>query len=198
MQIVLAILNLLFVFSKRSNFFSRISTENRQSLLSRLLYLADNWGGKDHGFGLAQCCQDLPLNCFPSNSTTFNFEFYSNDKDDKECSKKPNTIIRIHIEDVHMSDKTVSKLMEEIVAKYDIPTKYHCRIFNQLRLTKNFANYHNRLQCVQARLSALSIIGKCINIFAGHYFVTVFFLFSLLSSNVCSRNLLSTVVQWFH
>lgn len=160
MQIVLAILNLLFVFSKRSNFFSRISSEKRQSLLSRLLYLADNWGGKDNYFGLAQCCQDLPLSSYPSSSTSFNFEFYSNDKGDKENLKKPNTIVRIYIEDVHASDKSVSQLMEELVSKYEIPKKFHIRIFNQLRLTKNFANYQKRLQCVQARLSALSIIGN--------------------------------------
>ena len=41
MQVVLAVLNLLYVFSKRSNFISRISTEKRQALLTRLTYLAE-------------------------------------------------------------------------------------------------------------------------------------------------------------
>ena len=41
MQIVLAVLNLLYVFSKRSNFISRLSPEKKISLLSRLNHLAD-------------------------------------------------------------------------------------------------------------------------------------------------------------
>lgn len=41
LQIVLAVLNLLYVFSKRSNFISRLSPEKKLSLLSRLNHLAD-------------------------------------------------------------------------------------------------------------------------------------------------------------
>lgn len=97
MRIVLAILNLLFVFSKRSNFFSRISADKRQSLLLRLNYLAHNWGGKEQGFGLAQCCQDLPLSSYPSNATIFNYEFYSNENQNSSITTSssasgPNTI----------------------------------------------------------------------------------------------------------
>lgn len=179
MQIVLAILNLLFVFSKRSNFFSRISIDRRQSLMSRLYYLAENWGGKDQGFGLAQCCQDLPLSSYPSNATTFNFEFYLNNNnqqpsniesksksitskpmsDSTQTSQKSNNIVRIHIENVHQIDKPVSVLMAELVEQYQIPVEQQMQIFTQLRLTKNFTNYHTRLQCVQARINALSIMG---------------------------------------
>lgn len=158
MQIVLAILNLLFVFSKRSNFFSRISSDKRQALLSRLCYLAENWGGKDYGFGLAECCQDLPLSSYPTSATTLNFEFYSkNENDNRKC---PNSVVGIHIENVHLIDKPLSTLMEDIVEKYKVPAECHTQLFTHLRLTKNFANYQNRLYCVQARLNALSIIGK--------------------------------------
>lgn len=157
MQIVLAILNLLFVFSKRSNFFSRISTDKRQALLSRLCYLAENWGGKDYGFGLAECCQDLPLSSYPSSATTLNFEFYSNEKNN---TKGPSSLVGIHIENVHLISTPLSHLMEEIVEKYQVPAESHTQLFTHLRLTKNFANYQNRLYCVQARLNALSIIGK--------------------------------------
>lgn len=41
MQIVLAVLNLLYVFSKRSNFISRLNSERRQALILRLNYLAE-------------------------------------------------------------------------------------------------------------------------------------------------------------
>lgn len=41
MNVVLAVLNLLYMFSKRSNFITRLAHEKRQALLSRLLYLAE-------------------------------------------------------------------------------------------------------------------------------------------------------------
>lgn len=41
MQIVLSVLNLLYVFSKRSNFISRLNLERRQALILRLNYLAE-------------------------------------------------------------------------------------------------------------------------------------------------------------
>ncbi len=82
LNVVLGVLNLLYMFSKRSNFISRLASERRVSLLSRLTYLAEvghypclfelstinylfchfqSWGGKENGFGLAECCKDLPL-----------------------------------------------------------------------------------------------------------------------------------------
>lgn len=41
MQIVLAVLNLLYVFSKRSNFIARLSSDRRQLVIQRLSYLAE-------------------------------------------------------------------------------------------------------------------------------------------------------------
>lgn len=41
MNVVLEVLNLLYMFSKRSNFISRLKTEEKECLLSRLLYLAE-------------------------------------------------------------------------------------------------------------------------------------------------------------
>lgn len=159
---MLAVLNLLFVFSKRSNFFSRVSNDKRQALLTPLSFLAENWGGKEHGFGLADCCQNLPLSHFPPTATTFKFEFYSvGDKSSgKEYLKQANSVLTIQIDNVHEIDKPLSTLMEEIVEEYKVPSEYHTQIYTHLKLTKNFANFATRLQCVQARLNALSIIGE--------------------------------------
>ena len=41
MQIVLAVLNLLYAFSKRSNFISRLNSQAKQALIQRLNYLAE-------------------------------------------------------------------------------------------------------------------------------------------------------------
>merc|ERR1711936_840641 len=65
------------MFSKRSNFISRLSVDKRSGLLSRLTHLAASWGGKDNGFGLAKCCSDDAINTFPESATTLHFEFYS-------------------------------------------------------------------------------------------------------------------------
>ncbi|XP_010081609.1 PREDICTED: E3 ubiquitin-protein ligase HUWE1-like, partial [Pterocles gutturalis] len=61
MQVVLAVLNLLYVFSKRSNYITRLGSDKRSPLLSRLQHLAESWGGKENGFGLAECCRDLHM-----------------------------------------------------------------------------------------------------------------------------------------
>ncbi|KAL8595168.1 hypothetical protein ACOMHN_013841 [Nucella lapillus] len=46
MNVVLGVLNLLYVFSKRSNFITRMNPEKRQALIVRLTHLAESWGGK--------------------------------------------------------------------------------------------------------------------------------------------------------
>ena len=46
MTVVLAVLNLLYVFSKRSNFITRLANDKKQALIIRLTHLAESWGGK--------------------------------------------------------------------------------------------------------------------------------------------------------
>jgi uncharacterized membrane protein YqhA len=41
MNVVLGVLNLLYMFSKRSNFITRLNSDKRQALLSRLTHLAE-------------------------------------------------------------------------------------------------------------------------------------------------------------
>ncbi len=77
LDVVLAVLNLLYMFSKRSNFITRLAPEKRSGLLGRLMHLAASWGGKENGFGLAKCCSDDPVHTFPESATTLHFEFYA-------------------------------------------------------------------------------------------------------------------------
>lgn len=48
--------------------------------------------------------------------------------------------------------------MEELIATYNVPKEKQMLLFTHLRLAHYFSNYRKRLQCVQARLQALSII----------------------------------------
>lgn len=68
-------LDIVFLFF-RSNFITRLAVAPRKALLTRLINLAEPWGGKENGFGLAQCCQNLPLSV--SFSTQLVHESYGN------------------------------------------------------------------------------------------------------------------------
>ncbi|GFY42593.1 e3 ubiquitin-protein ligase HUWE1 [Trichonephila inaurata madagascariensis] len=122
MNVVLAVLNLLYVFSKRSNFITRLNADKRQTLLMRLLYLAESWGGKENGFGLAECCQNLPINLYPASASTLHFEYYAESGEEKTFKKTSNAIIAIHIDNVdQIPGKTPSQIMEELVEKFAVP-----------------------------------------------------------------------------
>lgn len=222
MQIVLSVLGLLFVFSKRSNFIGKLSVEKRQDLLTRLSYLAESWGGKENGFGLAECCRDLPMSTYPASATTLHFEYYT-DRNNKSTTssetlpqpatpasynitltqqevlnnppsttpttlppqsysqavrqaprkptlagptceyntdKKSINVIHIHNVD-QIKDESIANIMERLVATYDVPRDKQMQLFTHLRLAHCFSDPIKRMQCVQARLQAMSIIIYC-------------------------------------
>ncbi|XP_035214633.1 E3 ubiquitin-protein ligase HUWE1-like [Stegodyphus dumicola] len=162
MNVVLAVLNLLYVFSKRSNFITRLNADKRQTLLLRLLYLAESWGGKENGFGLAECCQNLAVNAYPSSASTLHFEYYAENTDEKTPKKASNAMIVIHIDNVdQIPNKNPSQIMEELVEKFLIPEDKQMQLFTHIRLAHSFSDYPKRLLCVQARLQALSILVYC-------------------------------------
>nr|XP_006822183.1 PREDICTED: E3 ubiquitin-protein ligase HUWE1-like [Saccoglossus kowalevskii] len=122
MHTVLAVLNLVYVFSKRSNFIVKLAADKRAALLNRLSFLAESWGGKDNGFGLAQCCQDLPIEEYPNSATTLHFEFYTECKDAKSAKKSVgNTICVIHLDNVDKLAESPAHIMEDIFKSYDVP-----------------------------------------------------------------------------
>lgn len=242
MQIVLSVLGLLFVFSKRSNFIGKLSIEKRQELLTRLSYLAESWGGKENGFGLAECCSDLPMSAYPSSATTLHFEYYTDQGSIKNLvpsqststnteptasarsdnvttiigpprdpqnfssiSSNTNTptinqspaapqsysqalrqprrtmsanqqgsspqcdyvadkksISVIHIDNVdQIKGESIANIMERLVATYNVPRDKQMQLFTHLRLAYCFSDPVRRMQCVQARLQAMSIIIYC-------------------------------------
>lgn len=156
MGVVLAVLNLLYMFSKRSNFITRMAAESRTCLVNRLQYLAESWGGKENGFGLAECCDyRRPV---PSSATTIHLELHKfNSKEHREFRHKTNTEY-IHVEHVDQLHKKASELMVGLTSLYAIPLEKEMQLFTQVRLALNFSNYRTRLQCVLARLQALSVL----------------------------------------
>ncbi|XP_060039488.1 E3 ubiquitin-protein ligase HUWE1 isoform X10 [Erinaceus europaeus] len=160
MQVVLAVLNLLYVFSKRSNYITRLGSDKRTPLLTRLQHLAESWGGKENGFGLAECCRDLHMMKYPPSATTLHFEFYADPVAEVKIEKRTtsNTLHYIHIEQLDKISESPSEIMESLTKMYSIPKDKQMLLFTHIRLAHGFSNHRKRLQAVQARLHAISIL----------------------------------------
>ena len=48
--------------------------------------------------------------------------------------------------------------MEELTSSYSVPQDKQMLLFTHIRLAQAFSKYEKRMQCVQARLQALSIL----------------------------------------
>lgn len=155
--VVLGVLNLLYMFSKRSNFITRLNSDKRNALLSRLQYLAESWGGKEAGFGLADCCNESkPI---PASSTTLHFEFYSNAPEGTGANRagaKQQQLI--HLENIDKMLQSPGEIMRGLITVYNVPPDKEMLLFTHLRLAHSFSNYRARLHWVQARLQSLSVL----------------------------------------
>ncbi|XP_037091019.1 E3 ubiquitin-protein ligase HUWE1-like [Pollicipes pollicipes] len=155
MQVVLHVLNLIYMFSKRSNFITRLGSERRGALIVRLTHLAESWGGRENGFGLADCCRDIPVSSLSPSATTLHFEYYLEEGEAGQGA----ALQVIHYPDVDQHrDQTAAQLMERLLATHKVPENKQVMVFTYLRLAKLFSDYPARLCCVQARLQALSIL----------------------------------------
>ena len=124
------------------------------------------------------------MTAFPSSATTLHFEYFSEDS----ANKKLNALNVIHMDNIDQIDKSLAQIMEEMVETYKVPTEKQMLLFTHLRLAKSFSNYKQRLQCVQARLQALSIIGKTLTC---HSLILIFiFSQSIVRQCHCKRTLL--------
>ncbi|KAK7799458.1 hypothetical protein U0070_002073, partial [Myodes glareolus] len=139
MQVVLAVLNLLYVFSKRSNYITRLGSDKRTPLLTRLQHLAEK---------------------YPPSATTLHFEFYADPGTEVKIEKRTtsNTLHYIHIEQLDKISESPSEIMESLTKMYSIPKDKQMLLFTHIRLAHGFSNHRKRLQAVQARLHAISIL----------------------------------------
>uniref|UniRef100_A0A8B9MQW4 HECT-type E3 ubiquitin transferase n=1 Tax=Accipiter nisus TaxID=211598 RepID=A0A8B9MQW4_9AVES len=155
MQVVLAVLNLLYVFSKRSNYITRLGSDKRSPLLSRLQHLAEvrGWGYLPTFFGVS-------LNKYPPSATTLHFEFYAEPGVEVKVDKRATstTLHYIHIEQLDKISESPSEIMESLTKMYSIPKDKQMLLFTHIRLAHGFSNHKKRLQAVQARLHAISIL----------------------------------------
>jgi len=158
MRMVLDVLQVLFMFSKRSNFLTRLSEERREGLLERLSYLADSWGGKEAGFGLAACCKDLPITSYPDSAKSVHMEFPNPYLTDQTTKGKGDLMTVLHIEDVTTLGDNPAQVMDRVIERFGVPEDKKILLYTHIRLAFNFPSYPKRCQCAQARLQALSIL----------------------------------------
>lgn len=152
LNVVITVLELLFALAKRGTQYLPVNQQDKKpaQLRNRINLLTEDWGGKDNGVSLKQCVQNL--DSYPSVATTVHLEFYTS----AEKSEKKT----IHIENVHLMNKPIAQMMNEIVLEYKVPPENQQQLFNRLRLSSKFADLYQRQLCVQARLSALAINCK--------------------------------------
>ena len=130
---------------------TRLNSEKRQTLHQRLEGLAESWGGKDNGFGLAECC-DCNFAVSQRSATTLHFEFRVEDA-------ISNKIESIYVDNISKFDEPVGKIMESLLEMYPkLPADKHMALYTRLRLAHSFGSSVDRLKCVQVRLHAISVL----------------------------------------
>ncbi|KAK2493678.1 hypothetical protein MC885_010643, partial [Smutsia gigantea] len=97
---------------------------------------------------------------YPPSATTLHFEFYADPGAEVKIEKRAtsNTLHYIHIEQLDKISESPSEIMESLTKMYSIPKDKQMLLFTHIRLAHGFSNHRKRLQAVQARLHAISIL----------------------------------------
>ncbi|XP_067638187.1 E3 ubiquitin-protein ligase HUWE1 isoform X2 [Eurosta solidaginis] len=148
MDIVLAVLNLLYMFSKRSNFIPRLSLEKKDMLLTKLYNIAERWGDPNYGLALIDCCIRKP-------KLEFLYQLSI------EYSDENGQVVLLEIPDMVDTCKglPISEVVKAICGHMKNPSEaVKMRIAHRIRLVSGFRDQKLRLQFVQARLQAISVL----------------------------------------
>ncbi|XP_039153200.1 E3 ubiquitin-protein ligase HUWE1 isoform X2 [Drosophila simulans] len=148
MDIVLAVLNLLYMFSKRSNFIPRLPFEKKELLIVKLFNIAERWGDPNYGLSLKDCCIGEP-------KLEFLYQLCIDYVDEHGHAAQ------LEIPDMMDLCHTASapEVIKTIAGQISKPSEaIKMRIAHRVRLISGFNNYKLRLQFVQARLQAVSIL----------------------------------------
>jgi E3 ubiquitin-protein ligase HUWE1 len=62
-----------------------------------------------------------------------------------------------------MAGSNAAAVMELVLTEHILPEDKQIKLFTHLRLAYAFPSFDQRLLCIQARLQALSILGKNFN-----------------------------------
>jgi len=158
-SVIVSVLNLIYVFSKRSNYLARVSSEKKKALQEKLVDLAQTWGGRDAGCALEQCCAEES----PSGAGNIYYEYFVSEEHLSDSSQQKGehsggNRFCIDLKGIHLRSAKPGEIMEDLLKTQTIPEHLQATVFHRLRLAHAMANHQCRLQFVQARLQALSIL----------------------------------------
>eukprot|EP00794_Sanderia_malayensis_P006098 gene6098-6802_t len=161
-SIILSVLNLIYVFSKRSNYLSRMSSENRKSLQQRLFTLGETWGGSEAGYALDQCCATKTNENFKEGGSLY-FEYYLEESSNSEetSSENPTKLNKMHsiyLTNLQKISAIPGEVMEQILREHNVPKDVQISLLYRLRLAHSMPKLEMRLHYVQLRLQAISIL----------------------------------------
>ena len=178
-NVILPVLNLLYIFAKRSNYLGRMNLKYRESLCERLSILAEDWGGKDNGMALVDCCSSSSSNPNTSSNpvpSVLNVRYEIADGEN---------IIAVDIPDIRQGwGNNPNETMQEICKKWPVVLKITNEklnhLFARVRLAWAFADdtenttEHDDMKdsstsnsitfssqkhlCIEARLHAMSVL----------------------------------------
>ncbi|XP_027564130.1 E3 ubiquitin-protein ligase HUWE1-like, partial [Neopelma chrysocephalum] len=102
----------------------------------------------------------VPPQKYPPSATTLHFEFYAEPGVEVKVDKRATstTLHYIHIEQLDKISESPSEIMESLTKMYNIPKDKQMLLFTHIRLAHGFSTHRKRLQAVQARLHAISIL----------------------------------------
>ena len=155
MDVVLHVLNVFYVFGKRSNFLSRLYARLKSNLSTGLEHMGRTWGGRENGFGLADCCKHRDLKHFPATATSVVFEYSLQEDSNSETMTAPSR--QLQLKDVHEIPGTLEEIFTQLVETYHIPKHQQLPLLFKLRTARYFADYQLRLKCIEARLQSIAI-----------------------------------------
>jgi len=159
-SVILSVLNLIYVFSKRSNYLSRMTSERRKHLQQRLFNLGETWGGIEAGYGLDQCCSTEQDESFKESGSLY-FECYIEEpqqEDGETETSQLNRMHSIHLNNLQQMSKNPGDIMEQILTEHNVPKDVQISLLYRLRLAHSMPNLEKRIQFVQLRLQAISIL----------------------------------------
>uniref|UniRef100_A0A1J3I3S5 HECT-type E3 ubiquitin transferase n=2 Tax=Noccaea caerulescens TaxID=107243 RepID=A0A1J3I3S5_NOCCA len=126
------------------------------SLNSKLFSLAQGWGGKEEGLGLASCASENSCDQVSHQlGCTLHFEFYASNESSSEL---PGGLQVIHVPDVSMRAESDLELLNKLVTDHNVPPSLRFALLTRLRFARAFSSLATRQQYTCIRLYAFIVL----------------------------------------
>ncbi|CAA7050793.1 unnamed protein product [Microthlaspi erraticum] len=126
------------------------------SLNSKLFSLAQGWGGKEEGLGLASCATENSCDQVSHQlGCTLHFEFYASNESSSEL---PGGLQVIHVPDVSMRAESDLELLNKLVTDHNVPPSLRFALLTRLRFARAFSSLATRQQYTCIRLYAFIVL----------------------------------------